>query len=166
MRLTCFQFSRIGGRSRDGSTRRSAITRATTQAPITFNGLMDELAMWNVALTPAQIRSHYLAGGEGYGLDGGVNGLELRRGDPDDSGGGNITDAIAVLNHLFAGAPRPACWAAADANGDGGVNVSDPVYQLNFLFGGGTPPPPPGPDDCGLATESDHTLGCEQYTSC
>jgi hypothetical protein len=33
-----------------------------------FYGLLDELAMWNVALTPEQISEHFAAGAAGYGL--------------------------------------------------------------------------------------------------
>lgn len=33
-----------------------------------YYGLLDELAVWDVPLTAEQIRSHYLAGAEGYGL--------------------------------------------------------------------------------------------------
>ncbi|MCH8922652.1 MAG: lamin tail domain-containing protein, partial [Planctomycetes bacterium] len=34
-----------------------------------YQGYLDDLAIWNVALTPQQIRSHFEAGGEGMGLD-------------------------------------------------------------------------------------------------
>ncbi len=33
-----------------------------------YVGLIDELAIWETALTPSQIASHYLAGADGYGL--------------------------------------------------------------------------------------------------
>ena len=36
---------------------------------IKFNGLIDELALWSVALDPEHIESHYLAGPNGYGLE-------------------------------------------------------------------------------------------------
>jgi len=35
---------------------------------LNYVGLLDELAVWETALTPSQIASHYLAGAEGYGL--------------------------------------------------------------------------------------------------
>ena len=35
---------------------------------IKFNGLIDELAIWEVPLTAEQLQSHFLAGSEGYGL--------------------------------------------------------------------------------------------------
>jgi hypothetical protein len=91
---------------------------------------------------------------------------EFRRGDPDDTGSVNISDAVSVLNHLFGGADRPSCWEAADVNGDGSVNITDPVGLLNYLFGSGDTPPDPGPDDCGPDPDPDGSLGCEAYTNC
>ncbi|RIK78383.1 MAG: hypothetical protein DCC68_15310 [Planctomycetota bacterium] len=40
----------------------------TALSTIKFNGLLDELAMWSVPLTPSQVMSHYQAGALGYGL--------------------------------------------------------------------------------------------------
>ncbi len=37
---------------------------------IQYNGLVDELAIWNVALTPDELLSHYEAGPAGYGIGG------------------------------------------------------------------------------------------------
>ena len=84
--------------------------------------------------------------------------------DPDPSGGGrqkpgdenqdgklDISDPVALLNHLFLGTnPELPCGdhtatdaankALLDANGDGSIDISDPVSLLNFLFvGGGLP---------------------------
>jgi len=42
---------------------------APTSGSYTFNGLVDGLALWNVALTREQIASHYLAGAAGYGVN-------------------------------------------------------------------------------------------------
>ena len=93
--------------------------------------------------------------------------VTFRRGDPDDSGEANISDAIGILNHLFAGTPRPPCWNAADVNGDNAVNIADPVSLLGFLFSGGAEPAAPGPADCGVDPEpsEENPLECE-YLSC
>ena len=94
---------------------------------------------------------------------------QFRRGDPDDSGVGNITDAVGVLNYLFAGGEPPKCLDAADIDNDGVLNITDPVSHLNFLFGGGAPPASPGPDVCGPdphAPGVPGNLGCAEYTSC
>ena len=82
------------------------------------------------------------------------------RGDADGSGGLGLSDAIAILSHLFGLPGEPlGCLAAADANEDGRVDVSDAVALLGYLFLAQPPPPthrcaPPG------------NLGCEQYAAC
>ena len=94
---------------------------------------------------------------------------KFRRGDPDDSGAGNLTDAVGVLNYLFAGGEPPKCLDAADIDNDGALTITDPVSHLNFLFGGGAPPASPGPDVCGPdpnAPGVPGNLGCAEYTSC
>jgi hypothetical protein len=89
----------------------------------------------------------------------------FRRGDCDGDGavGGNVTDAIHLLNFNFLGGLAPPCAAACDANADGAVfgSVTDAVYILTFSFLGGPAPPAPSPD-CGPGRESDEALGCAQ----
>ncbi|MBI4603601.1 MAG: lamin tail domain-containing protein [Planctomycetes bacterium] len=62
----------------------------------------------------------------------------------------NLTDAVALLGHLFQGAPErlpcdgdtgsPANRALADSNGDGAVNLTDAIAVLRYLFLGDAPP--------------------------
>ena len=61
-------------------------------------------------------------------------------GDANGSGSINISDAVFIINYIFAGgaAPNPLCLG--DANGTGSVNISDAVYIINFIFGGGPAP--------------------------
>jgi hypothetical protein len=59
------------------------------------------------------------------------------RGDADNDGTLNITDAINLLGFLFLGGPAPYCDPAGDTNSDGAINIADPTYLLNFLFSGG-----------------------------
>ena len=92
--------------------------------------------------------------------EGDVRPEEFRRGDSDDSGGANITDAIGVLNFLFAGGTEPLCPEAADIDANGAVNISDPIRLLNFLFGGGDGPV--GGEDC---QPQQGDLPCS-YTNC
>lgn len=94
------------------------------------------------------------------------DGVRFRRGDPDASGGGNITDAIAVLNYLFAGGSAPKCLESADTNSDGSVNIADPIFHLTYLFLGGPAPAAPGPDACGPDPSPATSLGCDSYESC
>jgi hypothetical protein len=87
------------------------------------------------------------------------NGAAFRRGDSDSNGVVNVTDPVAALNFLFAGADPLPCLDAADANDDGGLNVTDAVFTLLWLFQGGTIPPAPGPADCG-ADPTEDELDC------
>lgn len=61
-------------------------------------------------------------------------------GDANGTGSINISDAVFVINYIFAGgaAPNPTCLG--DANGTGSINISDAVYIINFIFGGGPAP--------------------------
>jgi hypothetical protein len=86
-------------------------------------------------------------------------GIAFRRGDCNDDGTVDISDAQFALNWLFLGGPTPGCIAAANTNGDGEADISDPVYLLSFLFLGGVWPPAPFPD-CGPMPE-DEALTCD-----
>ncbi|MBI4603365.1 MAG: lamin tail domain-containing protein [Planctomycetes bacterium] len=90
----------------------------------------------------------------------------FRRGDCNDNGKADISDAIFLLNFLFAGGVEGLCADACDVNGDEVRDISDPVNLLNHLFGGGPEPPAPVPTGaCG--TEADPgTLSCNSYLSC
>ncbi len=68
------------------------------------------------------------------------------RGDVDNNGTDEITDAINLLAFLFSGGPTPVCLDAADANDTGVVDVADVIYLLSFLFSGGALVPPPYPN--------------------
>ena len=84
------------------------------------------------------------------GMAGVVWGLQ-RPGDLNQDGGVDISDAIALLGHLFLGAPSilpcgggtlagQGNRSLADANIDGAVDLTDAIYLLLYLFGGGPPP--------------------------
>ena len=87
----------------------------------------------------------------------------FRRGDVDDSGQLQITDAVRVLLWLFGGGAGLPCLEAADVDNNGSVELTDPVRLLNALFSGGPPPAQPDPD-CG--PDDDEVLGCDSYLSC
>ena len=67
------------------------------------------------------------------------------RGDVDDNGTFNLSDAVQILNFLFGGGPDPTCLDAADVTDDGLINISDASFALNFLFLAGPYPLPPYP---------------------
>lgn len=60
----------------------------------------------------------------------------MMRGDVNDDGACNITDAVNLLGHLFAGSFDPNCPDAADIDDDGTVNITDAVNLLSALFVG------------------------------
>jgi hypothetical protein len=68
---------------------------------------------------------------------------EFQRGDANDDGSLDLSDASFTLNYLFLGDDEPECLAAADANDDGRLDISDPILVLHFLFRGGREPVPP-----------------------
>jgi hypothetical protein len=76
------------------------------------------------------------------------------RGDTNDDGAMDISDAVFLLNYLFLGGAVPACQPAADINNDHRTDLSDAIYLLNHLFLGGNGPALPfpacGPDPGGL----------------
>jgi hypothetical protein len=57
----------------------------------------------------------------------------------------DISDALALLLHLFVEAREFSCDAEGtrvllDLNGDTGASVSDAIFLLGYLFQGGPPP--------------------------
>ncbi len=86
------------------------------------------------------------------------------RGDCNDDGTVDISDATCTLEWLFAEAPEPGCVAALNTNSDDAVNLTDPVSLLNFLFAGGPAPAAPFPD-CGPLPAGEQ-LGCTNPPNC
>jgi len=59
------------------------------------------------------------------------------RGDANESGRVDISDAIKTLGFLFLGEPAPSCHDRMYSDDDGQLNLTDAVTILNFLFFGG-----------------------------
>jgi len=87
-------------------------------------------------------------------------------GDENEDGKLDISDPVALLNHLFLGTnptlpcgdgstAHPSNVMLLDLNGDGRIDISDPVFGLNFLFSGG-PNPVPGTACISIAECPDH----------
>jgi hypothetical protein len=84
----------------------------------------------------------------------------FRRGDCNDDGAVDVSDAVCILNWLFLAGTAPGCLAVTNTNGDGGADLSDAVYLLGYLFLGRSPPVPPFPD-CGPGLLAiDEEMGC------
>ena len=86
----------------------------------------------------------------------------FRRGDVNDDGAINLSDASSILGALFLGDSQPSCEAASDTNGDNTVEIGDAVFLFNYLFVSGDSPAAPFPT-CGVDTNT--TLSCES-SSC
>ncbi|MBI4603912.1 MAG: VCBS repeat-containing protein [Planctomycetes bacterium] len=84
----------------------------------------------------------------------------FRRGDADRNGKADLTDAIALLQHLFQGAASP-CEDSSDADDDGRLSLTDALVIVRWLFQGGPQPAPPGPDGCGTDPTADELSACE-----
>ena len=72
----------------------------------------------------------------------------------------NISDAIAVLSHLFGGRPV-ACADAADADDNGAVEISDALRIVEYLFVEGEPLAAPFPA-AGADPTDDDGLDCRE----
>jgi subtilisin family serine protease len=86
------------------------------------------------------------------------------RGDANESGEADLSDAIFVLLYLFAGSVHPSCLDAAEANDDGRVDASDAIYLLSYLFTGGPRPAAPI-GTCGVDPTVD-SIGCQTFGPC
>ena len=78
----------------------------------------------------------------------GIIDLDIRvmaRGDANNDGRVNISDACMINNYLYSGGPAPPCMNQADANDDGLVTGADSSFILNWYYNGGSAPPSPGP---------------------
>lgn len=87
--------------------------------------------------------------------------LILRRGDANNDGVVNTTDAIFINNFLYMGGPEPPCMNQADADDNGQVTPSDSYLILNWLFSGGQAPPAPGPFNAICAEDPPPSPGCK-----
>ena len=90
----------------------------------------------------------------------------FRRGDANDDRVLNVSDPVAILDHLFTGGAAPPCLDAADVNDDRGVDIADATFALSFLFLGGPPPPDPGPHECGEDPTQDELDTCDPAADC
>ncbi len=65
-------------------------------------------------------------------------------GDANSDGGIDISDAVFLIQYIFAGGAAPATCVIpngkGDANGDGAVDISDAVYLIQYIFAGGPVP--------------------------
>ncbi len=63
-----------------------------------------------------------------------------RCGDADGNTSLNISDAVRLINFIFAGAAAPNPICRGDADGNGAINISDAVRLINYIFAGAAAP--------------------------
>jgi len=66
------------------------------------------------------------------------------RGDSNEDGSLDVSDAQNTISYLFLGGPAPFCLDAADTDDNGRLDVTDPISLLQVLFLGTGSIPPPG----------------------
>ena len=71
-----------------------------------------------------------------------------------------------LLDYQFSGGIEPGCFDACDCNDDGILDLSDAINLLGYLFLGQTPPPQPGPTDCGPDPTVDDLECLSDLSSC
>ncbi len=96
-----------------------------------------------------------------FSLDGcGVSvGSQFLRGDCNNDGGFDISDAVFLLDELFGPGQSPECVSACDSNDDDGLDIADAVSMLETLFLLPTPLPAPS-GSCGIDPTPD-MLTCD-----
>ncbi len=67
-------------------------------------------------------------------------GCDILCGDPNLSGAVTISDAVFLIEYIFANGEPPAVMQTGDVDCSGTVNISDVVYLLNYIFSGGLNP--------------------------
>lgn len=90
--------------------------------------------------------------------------VAFARGDTNEDGRRDISDAVVVLNFLFRGTIETECADAFDTNDDGVLGLSDAVSLFSFLFRGGPPPAPPFGECAQDTTEDPHR--CWAHAGC
>jgi hypothetical protein len=98
-----------------------------------YRGVLDELALYNRALTGAEVLDHYSRGQVGKGY------CNLC-GDANNDAAVNISDAVYLIAYIFSGGPAPNPLLSGNANCDSAVNISDAVYLIAYIFSGGPAP--------------------------
>ncbi|MGB5139464.1 MAG: hypothetical protein WBP29_13105, partial [Candidatus Zixiibacteriota bacterium] len=80
-------------------------------------------------------------------MDDSLNGLVIvcpttfLYGDADFNSFISISDAVYLINFIFAGGPAPyPIKSVGDADCNNLISISDAVYLVNYIFAGGPPP--------------------------
>lgn len=90
--------------------------------------------------TEVELQTCWFDTTKGLYVNGGIDFACCKCGDADGSGTFSISDAVYLINYIFAGGPAPTPTCRGDADGSGTVSISDAVYLINYIFAGGPIP--------------------------
>ena len=110
-----------------------------------INGAVDDTLKFVVILAAAREVSSASAitlrvdKGINFAIDHGLipDLLACLHGDADNNGIITISDAVYMINYIFAGGPPPATPCLGDADCNCILTISDAVYLINYIFAGG-----------------------------
>ena len=77
---------------------------------------------------------------QGLFFDGKIGFCGCKCGDADGNGIFTISDAVFLINYIFAGGAPPNPNCNGDSDGNGIITISDAVYLINYIFAGGPAP--------------------------
>ncbi|MFA6474132.1 MAG: FG-GAP-like repeat-containing protein [Patescibacteria group bacterium] len=69
-----------------------------------------------------------------------TDGTTRTNGDVDGDNLVTITDAVYLINYIFAGGSVPTPLSQGDVDASGEVSITDAVYLINYIFAGGSAP--------------------------
>lgn len=98
-----------------------------------YIGFVDNIALYDRALTDSDIAANYSAGLAGRGHC-------FVWGDADGSEGIDISDAVFLVAYIFGGGTAPTPISAGDANCSGEIDISDAIYLVSYIFVEGPEP--------------------------
>ncbi len=87
------------------------------------------------------------------------------RGETNEDGDLNVSDAVAILIYLFTDREILNCVNSADIDDDGQVLLNDPIRLLEYLFLSGEPPQAPF-KSCGFDPTPGGELTCVSQVNC
>ena len=142
-------------------------------ATVNFDGLLDDVAIFNIALTPDQVATVMEDDFREFVEESEKPETSFRRGDCDQSGTVDFNDAIYHLRFLFLGENEKtvnSCKDACDSDDSGTDDFTDDINTLKVLFLGQGNIPAPGPlldetHPCGTdpTVEEPEELTCHTY---
>jgi hypothetical protein len=130
-------------------TSRSSSNLKTTIYAANFLLLLGiAVRLYHLPFEPARGREQFDEGGP-----------EFIRGDANDDGMVDVSDAVYCINYVFINGDQPSCLAAADADDNGEIDLIDAIVILHYQFLGGAPPAPPFPE---AGPDPTPDLGCRE----